>query len=287
MIPAKKAAAVWLLVDNGSLHAASTLALRRVAAQLSQRLGEPVHPVSVLHSGKVSAGELEGRCAETLVGALRRRLRLGVRGFRVLPFFIGPSRALTQYLPDKFEASRRENSGWEAATLAIAPPLCDLDGSPGDTRLAEALRDRVAETVRARGWACPAVALTDHGSPEPAVTQTRDHLGVQLEALLGRGCRAFTVASMERRAGPEYDFNEPLLERALRTPAFAEGPVVVAQLFLSPGRHAGRGGDIAQIATLAEAQHAALRVAPTPTLGEHPLVLDILTERAAALGRAG
>ena len=37
---------------------------------------------------------------------------------------------------------------------------------------------------------------------------------------------------MERRDGPDFDFNEPLLESALGTPPLEDGDVKVAMAFL-------------------------------------------------------
>ena len=63
-----------LLVDNGSLQPAATLALRELAAKLSARLGHPVEPVSLLHSSGIDEKLLGGRPAEILVPALEKRL---------------------------------------------------------------------------------------------------------------------------------------------------------------------------------------------------------------------
>jgi hypothetical protein len=64
---------------------------------------------------------------------------------------------------------------------------------------------------------------------------------------------------MERRKGTEYDFNAPLLEDLLGSQGF-DRDVVVALLFSSPGRHAGEGGDIAEICKQSELSHKGLRV---------------------------
>ena len=56
-------------------------------------------------------------------------------------------------------------------------------------------------------------------------------------------------------------------------------PRVLAMLFLSPGRHAGEGGDIAEICAAAEQRHPGLRVRPTALVGEHPAIVDILATR--------
>ena len=51
---------------------------------------------------------------------------------------------------------------------------------------------------------------------------------------------------MERRDGKQYEFNEPLLENILGSGNFIKN-VILAMLFISPGRHAGKDGDIDQI----------------------------------------
>ena len=85
---------------------------------------------------------------------------------------------------------------------------------------------------------------------------------------------------MERRPEPAYDFNEPLLQNLLvDETVFPAGEVVVAQLFLSPGRHAGADGDVAQICREAEEERPGLKTFLTNPLGDHPLVLEILKER--------
>jgi sirohydrochlorin ferrochelatase len=64
----------------------------------------------------------------------------------------------------------------------------------------------------------------------------------------------------------------PLLADILRDENYADRDVLIAPLFLSPGRHAGPGGDIARICRLAPADcHLA------DLIGTHPLALDALT----------
>jgi sirohydrochlorin ferrochelatase len=123
--------------------------------------------------------------------------------------------------------------------------------------------------------------LTDHGSPQPAVAEVRNHLGDQLRALLGDEIEALVAASMERREGNAYAFNEPLLATVLRTPPFNAGKVVVALQFLSPGRHAGPGGDIAEICDAAEAENPGLHTRMTQPIAADMRLADLLAERLA------
>ena len=111
------------------------------------------------------------------------------------------------------------------------------------------------------------------------------------------------ACSMERREGPEYDFNEPMLEAVVADPKLrstgdgssGDDPdlLVVAMLFLQPGKHAGEGGDIdemifpkqdataaAAASTSTSAGHGAgLALAKTALLTPHPKVIALLAER--------
>ena len=106
---------------------------------------------------------------------------------------------------------------------------------------------------------------------------------------------------MERRPAAAYDFNEPTLERLLdgmaarlcdagggdgATDARPPAHVIVAMMFMLPGKHAGAGGDVATIISTAEERSgratgggAALCGAMTPPLAEHPLIEDVLVDR--------
>ena len=86
---------------------------------------------------------------------------------------------------------------------------------------------------------------------------------------------------MERRDGPAYDINGKLLEEVLQELAGESSvrPVVLSMLFLSPGRHAGKDGDIEQICAAACKRHPGLEVRITPLVGEHPLLIEILLDR--------
>ena len=141
-------------------------------------------------------------------------------------------------------------------------------------------------TQRARlsrvGRETPRVALVDHGSPVRAVTQVRNQLAVQLRRRLGSRVAAVAPCSMERRPGAAYAFNEPLLGNLLAKPRWDSGPVVVAQLFLLPGRHAGPGGDIAAICRRARKKSPRLRTSRTALLGAHPGLIAILADRYRA-----
>jgi sirohydrochlorin ferrochelatase len=270
-------ATVWFLFDNGSVRPDSTLSLRRLGAALSAHLGHPVQPVSLLHSTKVEAAALGGVPARLLEPALVEFFFANPAGEAVLmPLFFGPSAALTEYVPARVAAVRER---FPQARVRLAPWM--VNPAETDSRVAEILADQVRLTSRARGWVRPHVILVDHGSPQPSVAVVRNHLGAQLRALLGDTVAGLAVASMERREGAAYDFNEPLLATVLSTPPFNSGEVVVALQFLSPGRHAGPGGDIAEICQSAEEASPGLQTQMTEPIAADARLVALLTERLA------
>ena len=129
--------------------------------------------------------------------------------------------------------------------------------------------------------AAPTILLCDHGTPTPSVNAVREVVLGQLKALVGSqgaGAAHVVSCSMERRDGAEYDFNDPLLESALMDASDA-GPIVVALMFLQPGKHAGAGGDIAEIIATVRARRPALEIHTTAVLGSDPLLIDVLLDR--------
>jgi sirohydrochlorin ferrochelatase len=268
-----------LLLDNGSLEPAAILRLREIAAALGMRLRHPVEPVSLLHSDRVAADLIGGRAAELLEPVLERCGSAGTSECVILPFFIGPSRALTEYVPAVVARVGQKHAGLR---VILGQPL----HAPDDDRLARILAQQVREILAAENASGPdvRVALVDHGSPARAVTAARDRVAEQLAECLGATVAEVAPCSMERRPGAEYDFNEPLLENLLGSSGWDHGLVVVAQLFLLPGRHAGKGGDIERICAHAEAGNPRLRIRRTGQLGDSPLLLDVLADRCLEAG---
>ena len=266
-----------LLVDNGSLEPASTLQLRRLAAELEGKVGMKVEPVSVAHSTKVPAEKLEGRRAELLDEALDRCVAEGVTDVIVAPLFVGPSYAIVRHVP-AVVAQRGSLRARIAAPLFVE----------GETRLAEILAEHVREERKT--IACNQaptggvrVAVVDHGSPSRGVTTVRDAVAAQVRELLGGEVVEVAACSMERRASEEFAFNEPLLEGLLARDGWKDEAVVVALLFIAPGKHAGPEGDVAQIVRRARGGTLdAVRF--TRTMGAHPLLVEILADRVRGLG---
>jgi sirohydrochlorin ferrochelatase len=251
------------LVDNGSYEPAATLALRGLAKEVGFLTKQEVRPVSTMHSTKIDPALLGGVPAVIFEQAVQQAKTDGIDEIVVLPLFIGPSRAITEYLPKVFADAQPG-----AMKLTIRQPLFGDDGLE--------LTCMLADNLRATGWTkgSGTVLLCDHGSPIPEVTACRNALATSLREELGLRPEELIACSMERREGAEYDFNEPLLEDALQQ---AKGEAVILMLFLLPGRHAGADGDVATIAK----EHAptGLRWKLSPLLGTHPDLPALLFRR--------
>ncbi len=262
-----------LLLDNGSRRAGSTLNLRALANSLSTACGKEIHPVSLQHADKVPAEALDGIPADTLTPFLTHKLEQGLRDFLVVPLFFGPSRALSSYLPDQAETLRARFGDFR---LHQAEVLCPLP--EGEPRLGDILLQQI-ETQAKEGPASR-VVLVDHGSPIPQVTAVRTYLAEMLGKQLHPQSELMQ-AVMERREDPAYDFNGELLEDVLASLAqrSTTDPVILSMLFLSPGRHAGKGGDIEQICAKAMQDHPGFEVRVAPLVGQHPLLIEILQDR--------
>ena len=267
-----------LLVDNGSLQPAAVLALRDLAANLAERLAQPVEPVSLLHSSGIDSQLLNGRTAEILFPALERRLEQGYNEFIIVPLFFGPSQALTVYVPDNLSRLRKK---FTHLRVTLAPHLHSVD----DTRLARILADHVRVELKDAAAAAVRVALVDHGSPVVKVTKVRNQLARQLADELGSEVAAVAPCSMERRPESAYDFCDPLLAKLLTTAPWSESHVIVAMQFLLPGRHAGANGDVAEICRQAGSTRPQLRTRMTKLVAEHPLLIEILADRWRAVAR--
>jgi sirohydrochlorin ferrochelatase len=223
-----------------------------------------VHPVSVLHSHKIDKALLAGEPAVIFEQAVQQAKTDGIDELMVLPLFIGPSRAITEYLPQVFADAQPG-----AMKLTVRPTLYGEDGA----ELLEILTDQILHTPGDAEK--DTVLLCDHGSPIIEVTRVRDALARDLSAEMDIPPSRLIACSMERREGPEYAFNEPLLATALQR---APGDVIILMLFLLPGRHAGPDGDVATIAK----EHAkpGAQVRMSPLLAKHPSMSQLIAKRS-------
>lgn len=263
-----------MITDNGSYRPESTFSLRTLAEKISARTGHHVHPVSLLHSTKIDPADLNGEPAQIFEPFIKAKMAEGVHSFLMLPMFFGPSAATMEYVPQRVTELREKHPRLE---VRVAPCVVDKDDAT-DTRMAQILLDLSLATVKKHALEKPALAVVDHGTPRIAVTEVRDHLARQLAELAGGQFSKIAPCSMERRDGDKYAFNEPLIENLLGTPGF-QTDVVIAMLFASPGRHAGPGGDVAEIIETAQKEHPRMMAYMTELVATHPGLIEILTER--------
>ena len=261
-----------ILLDNGSLNPAATLGLRRIASNLSTLTGREVRPVSLLHSSSIASDLLNGRPAEIFEPFMKRFFSRGVHEFLILPLFIGPSRSITDYLPGRI---RSMQTRYPELNVRIAPCLAG-DGISDEHALAEILYSGIEAVIQEKGLRRASVILVDHGTPTRAVNAVRQRLLKLLKAMLNGHISHLAAASMECREGPQYKFNEPLLENLLERDGYNRGDIVISMLFLLPGMHAGPGGDIENICAQARKRSLGMRTHLTPLLGENERLIRIL-----------
>lgn len=261
------------LVDNGSVRAEAYLNLCNIATAVSAAIGKCVKPAPLLHANKIPSEDLGGNSALLLEEQITEALSRGISEFTVLPLFFGESDALTDYLPRRLKKLSESHGRFQ---VKIPKPLFYNQDNGGDI-LAAILEDRIRASIKKNDLKEGIIVLVDHGSPKPVVTNVRNQLARLLNKRLGLVTFNVVAASMERRPGPEYSFNEPLLEKVLAS--INTGYVVVAQLFLAPGRHAGPNGDIVSICDQAVSKSDNLNIFRTELIGNHPLMTDLLVRR--------
>jgi sirohydrochlorin ferrochelatase len=249
------------LIDNGSLEPAAHRNLRAVAAALSERTGTIVHAVSWKHSDRISPAALDEIRAWTLASFVRTQLSRGERDFVFIPFFISAQGAIGSALRSDLD-KLREQLGDFSVTFTD-----DLDARGALSRIVVARIRAVIVTHELRN---PAVIVVDHGGPSAASAMLRDRLGLEVHRELDGEIGPLAAASMEGA-------HPPLFADQLRAPALAHTDVIVAPLFLSPGRHAGPEGDLAQIAGA-----STVRCHFADLVGTHPLVVETLAASLSA-----
>jgi sirohydrochlorin ferrochelatase len=260
------------LIDNGSLESAAHEGLRAAARAIGGLVPADVEAVSWKHSSRIDAAALRGGAAATLVPWVRAQLAAGEREFVFVPFFISPQGAIGSALRADLEALRAEAGPFE---YSFAEGLGD------GAALGTIVADRVRETAAALGLQRLAVVVVDHGGPSRTSADVRNRVTDAVRSALGETAASVTAASMESPVGPGFEFNRPLLAAALAVQG--HGDVVIAPLFLLPGRHAGPGGDLETIVRAAESLTPGLHCHFTALVGSHPAAIEAL---ASSLARA-
>ncbi|HIG82737.1 MAG TPA: cobalamin biosynthesis protein CbiX [Verrucomicrobiales bacterium] len=250
------------------------LNLRRIAKELSIHSGRPIHPVSLLHSTKIDSDDLDGVPADITEPFLEEKLSNGIANFLVVPLFFGRSAAIYEYLPQRIGQMRKQFSNLK---VRIADPLVDIENVQNDD-VAQILADLVRIKISENQLKRPSVTLVDHGTPRKKVNDVRNFIANQLKDILSDEVSMVEPSSMESRPEPEYDFNQPLLENLLGSDGFCDD-VILSMLFISPGRHAGEGGDIHTICLDSEAKSNGLKTYVSGLLSEHEGIVKILDTR--------
>ena len=263
-----------LLVDNGSYRPDAVLNLRNVAKKLTLKSSKVINPVSLLHSNKISHSKLNDIPADIFEPYVSEKVKSGTNDFLILPLFFGRSAAIYEYLPQRMEEIQKECGQFD---LKIAPPLVDLDDSSNDD-VAQILADLVREEISYNNLDYPSVTLVDHGTPRIKVNEVRNFIAEQLALILKDEVQCVKPSSMESREGDEYSFNKPLLEEILGSSEF-DRDVILSMLFISPGRHAGKGGDIDEICAESRKKHSGLNTFMTGLFSEHQGAIDVLNKR--------
>ncbi len=256
------------LIDNGSLEPEAHRGLRRIAAEVSRLTGRSVEAISWKHSDRISADQLDGAPAWTLAPWLRAAVASGEREFIFIPFFVSAQGAIGSYLLADVERLQARLGGFGFAFTG---------GLAGHGMLSPVLTDTLRAAMATFGLNRPDVVVVDHGGPSAVSAALRDRITTEVRAALGDQARCVVAASMEGEAHPH---NRPLLRDVLSAPETVGDDVLIAPLFLLPGRHAGPAGDLAQIAAAATAGRAAtqpLRCHLAPPLGSHPDVARTLS----------
>ncbi len=276
-----------VLVDNGSRRPAAVLNLRRLAVQLGKKAGRSIDAAPLQHADKIppeAFGDLPGgRPVVTFPQYVEDALKQGLDELIIIPLFFGHSRAISSFIPDTLVALEKVYGGFN---WSVADVLCPLP--QGEPKLARLLYDNLATLGETQLQQLDFIILVDHGSPYRKVTDVRVKMAEQLAMFLPEKT-PLLQAAMERREGREYDFSGPLLKDLLDELARQQEPgkkhmnIAISMLFLSPGRHAGEGGDIAGICAQAMLDHPGLTIHISPLVGDNPLLIDLLLDRVQAI----
>lgn len=263
-----------LLSDNGSTRVNATLQLRELTAELSKKTGHKIYPVSLQHADQIAETELNGIPARTFTNFITQKLIQGERHFVLLPLFFGNSKAITRFIPAEIKLLKEQFGDFKLDVCDVIYPMPN-----GEKLLSKIILEHIHITANSKTLLLKNIVLVDHGSPSPRVTEVRKHLTKTVQNELPADC-TLEQAVMERREGKEYDFNGDLLKDWLTAKArSSESSAIVVLMFFLPGRHAGNGGDIAEICASVTDNYPKFKISISPLITNHPDFLDILQNR--------
>lgn len=268
---------VCILVDNGSIRAHAELFTRKLSAKLEIDTGIPVIAASLAHSDRIPNESLNGIPVPIFEALLEQQCqRKELKRIWILPFLLFTEGVIYQKIQCSIqEFSRR----YPHIAFELADGLVSLS-DPIEDGIVGMISDQIQAVIDQHQLTRPRVILVDHGSPNPESAQAREHVADSLAPVLGNEVERVVSASMERRPGDEYDFNEPLLERALAESAAQDcQEIILARLFLQPGRHSGRAGDIEQICQSASERFPSIRIFNLPRIFSQKRLVQLLNRR--------
>ncbi|MCW8928720.1 MAG: cobalamin biosynthesis protein CbiX [Gammaproteobacteria bacterium] len=265
---------VILLTDNGSVRENATRQLRKLADNLSHKTGYCIHPVSLKHADRIPAEKLDGSPAQIFQKFMVEKLLDGELEFILLPIFFGESKALTSFVAEEIILLKQRFGDFKFEIAEVIYPL-----PTGEELLTQIIYEHIMLTQKHNNLSMDNIVLVDHGSPNPKVTEVRQHLASMVQKLLPEDC-LLEQAVMERREEKKYDFNGRLLKDWLLDKINAgEKSAIVILMFFLPGRHAGKGGDIVEICQSVMVQYPDFKISISPLISEHSEFISILEKR--------
>ena len=238
--------------------------------------------VSLAHSDRIPIGKLNGQpvpLLEPFLDTLADSTRL--KKIYVIPLLMVNGGAIYTKLSESIKSFRTGNPN---KIVALGDTLVNRLES-GPVSIPAIIARGVESEIRRVGLDGPEVLIVDHGSPFPVAAGVRDWVASEVEMLLPKGtAQSVLGASMERRDGAQYEFNEPLLEHALEDCANrGVRDVLVAKMLIQPGKHSGKKGDIDQIIDSVSDQRSRMRVHIVRQIFQQKDLVLLLTNRLKKL----
>jgi sirohydrochlorin ferrochelatase len=268
---------VCILVDNGSLRSDAELFTRKLSRRLEIDTGIPVIAASLAHSDRIPIESLNGIPVPIFEALLEQQCRQNnLKYLWVIPFLLVTGGVIYEKIQSFLHVFSQM---YPHIAFDMAEGLVSVS-DPVESGVIGMIADQIQEVLKQNQLTRPRVVLVDHGSPNPAGARTRNGVAEGLASILGDRVEGVIPASMERRSGADYDFNEPLLERAL-TESVQQGhpEIVLARLFLQPGKHSGRAGDIEQICRSVSGRFPQLRIFNLPRVFSQKRLVQLLKRR--------
>ena len=274
-----------LLVDNGSLRDHAVLFTRKLARKLEADGAIPVTAVSLAHSDQIPVEKLNGVPVPLLAEALESIAQsMTVRRVTILPLLMVGDGVIYQKISSIIASFSKQHPAIECRLArALVKP-----GDRGPVSIPAFMAKAVSHLIQIDSLHLPEVWVVDHGSPLAKATEMRDEVAANLGRILPHGMVSGVYpASMERREGKEYDFNEPLLETALMH-AGNRGvkDVIVVKMFLQPGRHSGKYGDISGILRSVRQEFPTMRIHEPSQVFSQKDLISLLKVRLDEVKRA-